>query len=459
MSKIGSLFKDVNINIEKENLIPVIELKDKNKKAELEEKLNMRIHDFDVIEKGINYLNHDINNFYINGSRSAHPYYYYKPPVLVDIHLFDIDFLKDFQVKERITHSTLMFNKALKDKDFFKIFALIDDRISLPTYEQLFDLIPDNEKFEIFLNVYSHVDYGFSRSKEFMKKVFAYKPKEIDKDLIKRAINDKVTIYRGENTESTPYNEAYSWSLNLSTAALIAFRFGVEGKIYQAKADINDILAYLENRSEDEVIIEPEKVKEVEEYDLLSVDQVISNLKENKYFNIYGECCRNLKKSYFFQPESIHGLLHTKRVLLLSLVLVQELMLNESELYILKNTAMYHDIGRINDGEDPKHGINSVKKIKDLKIKYSEFNNKYKKEFEIIKYIIENHNITDKKGIKNVDKYDIDDKERAIYLLKIFKDADGLDRVRLKDLDSKYLRLDVSKSLIGVAYNFLRYIQ
>ena len=69
---------------------------------------------------------------------------------------------------------------------------------------------------------------------------------------------------------------------------------------------------------------------------------------------------------------------------------------------------------------------------------------------------MENHCIDDKKGLANLEKCPIEDKNRAIRLYQILKDTDGLDRVRLGDLDINYLRLPISKRLVLVAQQTYR---
>lgn len=75
----------------------------------------------------------------------------------------------------------------------------------------------------------------------------------------------------------------------------------------------------------------------------------------------------------------------------------------------------------------------------------------------ILKFIIDNHCIDDNKAIMNINDYGIDNIERAIYLYKIFKDADCLDRVRLNimEFDTRYLRLDISRKMVLLAKQLL----
>jgi hypothetical protein len=47
--------------------------------------------------------------------------------------------------------------------------------------------------------------------------------------------------------------------------------------------------------------------------------------------------------------------------------------------------------------------------------------------------------------------YSLQEPDRAQKLLMFFKDADGLDRVRINDLNPAMLRLCVSKEIVAVA--------
>ena len=49
---------------------------------------------------------------------------------------------------------------------------------------------------------------------------------------------------------------------------------------------------------------------------------------------------------------------------------------------------------------------------------------------------------------ETIEEFFVKDMDRARYLSKLFKDADALDRVRLGDLNEKYLRNDFSHDLI-----------
>jgi hypothetical protein len=73
-----------------------------------------------------------------------------------------------------------------------------------------------------------------------------------------------------------------------------------------------------------------------------------------------------------------------------------------------------------------------------------------------LRYIIENHCIEDSLAFKNVLNYEVANAEHAIELLRIFKDADGLDRFRIKDLDARKLRHPEALDLLVVAWELLQ---
>ncbi len=116
------------------------------------------------------------------------------------------------------------------------------------------------------------------------------------------------------------------------------------------------------------------------------------------------------------------------------------------EIDILAHCSLWHDIGRTNDDIDDNHGFESFKKVQLLGLG---FDYQDKDSMEITKYIVNYHPLTDEVGMKNVGNYKIHNKQNAIKLYSIFKDADALDRCRISDLDPKYLRINASKSLIN----------
>lgn len=187
--------------------------------------------------------------------------------------------------------------------------------------------------------------------------------------------------------------------------------------------------------------------------DQISLNDFGVYLKQYKEF-ILSEI-RKIKTRYIFKSY-VHGLNHNIKVLLFALYIAYKNNLDDIDLKILIDACIYHDIGRINDIYDEKHGLRSaevISKIVDSKIY------KDKESLNMLKAIVEYHSIPDKFNKRIFNKYKLQNYERFILLANILKDADGLDRLRtsinnktFSDLNPKYLRLDESKKLVKVSH-------
>lgn len=167
----------------------------------------------------------------------------------------------------------------------------------------------------------------------------------------------------------------------------------------------------------------------------------------------------------------LHGINHNNRVAIHSMLIAKnEGMLlddtNNKTLDILLSAAYYHDIGRkrgfftFNIGP---HAKNSSRKINKLDLRYADGSFYSIEDKNILKAIIEAHEAKDKDMDKICKKYKINEEklEYTKNLMKVLKDADALDRVRLDlnigvamttDLNPKYLRLNTSKRLLNISY-------
>ena len=153
---------------------------------------------------------------------------------------------------------------------------------------------------------------------------------------------------------------------------------------------------------------------------------------------------------HYSNSDNLHGISHVKRTLLLAIKLLdKEKIKNKEERDLIAYACIYHDIGRITEGKDIVHGYLSWRKIRKLNILDNIImSDEHKK---ILQFIIINHCIDDLDAEKEIDTYNIEDRERTLYLYRLFKDVDALDRIRLKDLDPEYLRLSSSLELISIA--------
>ena len=154
----------------------------------------------------------------------------------------------------------------------------------------------------------------------------------------------------------------------------------------------------------------------------------------------------------------IHGPAHVARVLYLSLVIADKEEIHDQHIRKkLAIAAILHDCGRKTDASEPDHGRKSAelaerlceKNPQILDMEFSE------KEVEIIYTLIKYHSLPDELGIYEIENFLPEQKELAMHLFQILKDADGLDRVRLKGTTGEtnllYLRLASSKTLLPLS--------
>jgi len=150
---------------------------------------------------------------------------------------------------------------------------------------------------------------------------------------------------------------------------------------------------------------------------------------------------------FFERPHGIHGVRHARRVLFHTLMISSMCGLDEPDRELLVSAALYHDIGRDNDGLCFRHGKLSVEKMTALNLVPAGRENG-----EMLKFVVTYHCIDDSKALAELKVVPEACRERTRRLFNVLKDADGLDRVRIGDLDVKYLRNPESVRLEKLAY-------
>jgi hypothetical protein len=222
--------------------------------------------------------------------------------------------------------------------------------------------------------------------------------------------------------------------------------------IYQGQVHLNDVISYDDNRSKKELKVKTHNVKKVEAMDLINLLEFETELEASGIIKQYNSYSKKINNRWFHNPDGIHALGHTKRVLLLSLLISYLEKYCEEDKNLLCLASIYHDIGRINDGYDPDHGIASYNKlIKENLLKSANFNDQ-----ESLRFLVENHAIPDQSAYKKLNTYNLTDSDRTLRLYDAFKDADGLDRVRIKDLNPEYLRTRSSHRLLLAAHQLYK---
>ena len=310
------------------------------------------------------------------------------------------------------------------DNDFLSSLITLPDAMRM----EYFNLLVEKKGtdlpglYKLFFTNYGESDYGFgSIAPDTIKAVLDSKTAEDKEETgLKIAdLPDTVKIYRGGNSASTPWEKAFSWTLDVNTANFFACRRGNVKVLYHTP--------------------------------IQGMDFVKSVLPEiASMYKIYSAQLQDLA---FAQASSVHGYAHEARVLLLSLTIAEMMDLPLRDRNVLATAAIYHDTQRTNDDVDPTHG----------KASKEYYSTNVASPDPLVEFLCEYHCLPDKEGYQEImhNRKLSKNRTRAKLLYDVFKDADALDRVRfgLKDLDLNQLRLPVSKELGLVARLYLNSVE
>jgi len=160
--------------------------------------------------------------------------------------------------------------------------------------------------------------------------------------------------------------------------------------------------------------------------------------------------------AWFLRPDgvdasrSIHGVAHTERVRTHALELADLLGFDPWEREALEYAAIWHDIGRTDDGADYYHGAKSAGKVVGLGL-----------HTEVDPFVLESalfavtHHCGDEDHALHQARWFFRPRRHAAGVPRT-QDADILDRVRLGDLDPAYLYFGQSHERIETAWQLLR---
>jgi hypothetical protein len=205
----------------------------------------------------------DPDKFYYTG-RMFNEYSYANGTVIIDMALINKQYFDMMDMKKRIEVNEKIHAELLADKDYHGILFLIDKPYRFHRYIKLFKDIPDKDKYQIFIDIYTSSEYGFNEIPQSFIETLIKKYKPADVHNI-NTDEDELIVYRGESSKSTPYDKSFSWTLDKNVAIKFAMRFNQEGRVYQGFVKTKDILCYLDCKHEKEVLISPGKVYDVDE--------------------------------------------------------------------------------------------------------------------------------------------------------------------------------------------------
>lgn len=173
-------------------------------------------------------------------------------------------------------------------------------------------------------------------------------------------------------------------------------------------------------------------------------------LQQWPFYSILLDALNQLDHSVLF-VSTMHGLGHIERTILQGGFCAMEEYLNQADTELLLLACSYHDVGRQNDWVDDLHGWRSAQRIGAITGRIGE-------DLKLLQGMVDAHSRHEPVLQETVLGYQPSDPDRAVNLAQLLKDADGLDRVRLGDLDRRYLRRESSRKRADLAREvFFRY--
>ena len=130
------------------------------------------------------------------------------------------------------------------------------------------------------------------------------------------------------------------------------------------------------------------------------------------FYPLFLQAVEELNLGVLYESD-IHGIGHIERTLCHGAMCAMDEALSQADTGLLLDACAYHDIGRTRDGLDFVHGSTAA---------------------------LEAHSRKEKELSAILQKYHPQDMDRALTIAQLLKDADGLDRVRIWDLDVRFLR-------------------
>ena len=159
---------------------------------------------------------------------------------------------------------------------------------------------------------------------------------------------------------------------------------------------------------------------------------LVDRLQSWRFYPLFLRALENLNLSVLYESD-IHGIGHIERTICHGAMCAMDEALNEADTGLLLDACSYHDIGRSRDGLDFEHGSVAARFIGLVTGRTGE-------DLLILQAAVEAHSRKEKELPAILEKYHPQNMDRALTIAQLLKDSDGLDRVRIWDLDTKFLR-------------------
>jgi hypothetical protein len=348
------------------------------------------------------------DDFYVNLRNPEKPFSYYRGAVFLEFASNRNDLAN---LKKRIIKAENQLNQAVANRDFESFLRIVDPRLAPDLFMEVFSFIPDVDKYPLLQSMLAGNPYSREAfDPAFVSKASRYKdaqkgmPLADEQGYVKIfASADHIGQLETQSLWYTDINRAIQQMISLAKR---------EAEIFQARVHISAVNSDTPSQSEKEVSIAPGQTCQIKHLEMIKISGLLPLMQSQKLIGAYYTYARQIKAEWFHNPEGIHAVSHTRRVLLLGILLAHLEKLTEQERDLICLAAIYHDIGRLTDGYDTTHGLASFRKLMSrglLKPLPAE-------DMETVRFMIELHAVADQAAMKQFNKYHLQDTDRTLKL-------------------------------------------
>lgn len=184
-----------------------------------------------------------------------HPYFQNNVTVLPHSNQL-IDIIQDEEALQKV--SKLMQEQIEKSKSVMKIFMLLLPQYRLTFFKYVNQYLSDEDFKDMLLYSWIMVEKPSNDANVTQSEILKWF-RQLN---YVSNLSGVVEIYRGVTDESG--RNGISWTLNKEKAEWFANRFKENGIVYRAKVKASNILYYIDDRDEDEIIVDPKKLMQIE---------------------------------------------------------------------------------------------------------------------------------------------------------------------------------------------------
>ena len=156
-------------------------------------------------------------------------------------------------------------NEAWEKGDYEQYFLYFDKHYVLEAMLERWNELLDKYKYEIFCSVYSRIENGFDTIPDEIFEEVAWLRPELPAELLEKIRDGK--IYRGDVKERDHPIESTSWTISLKVAEFFSNRFANTFEqtpvVWCGKVDPENVLAYITDRDEEEIVVKRGTVTDI----------------------------------------------------------------------------------------------------------------------------------------------------------------------------------------------------